>query len=219
MIYSDGEQQWVTAKAALQKLAVAYGSRVAAKAELADLLRDGLITARASSSWQSNEELLSKAWRLPNPVIAELPNIEASTWRQSKWWLEDQSQWRWTNGDFFVTRQKAPFRRTMLKRVQFLLSDIEELASSGPELPAKGPGGAPKRRDAWDLMWMELVGIARAGRLTKSQLRTQKELREELLPFVDIGDGGLGDEAIKPVIRQVWHRFIEKPRPWAKRSS
>lgn len=218
---TQGEaEQWVSAKKALQLLTGTYNGRVAAKAELADLLRDGLVRARATRAWQSSEENISRAWkRPPETPVEENVELAPAVWRRSKWWTEDQGQWRWTNGDFIITRSKEPFKRIMLKRVQFYASDLAKLQNVDAGEFAKGPGGARKRREAWDVMWMELVGIAQAGRLKKSQLESQKNLRAELLPHLDSKEGGLGEDSITPVIRQVWHRFVEKPRPRRPRAS
>lgn len=72
----------------------------------------------------------------------------------------------------------------------------------------KGPEHPNWKAEAWDGLVLALLAIALDGRLNRSSFRSQRELRQELL--AEIKDG-LSESSIKPLVSQVWRRFVEVP--------
>lgn len=52
-----------------------------------------------------------------------------------------------------------------------------------------------------------MIQIARDGNLVPGQIKSQAELREDLLDAM--GENGLKEDSIKEPVRRIWKRFCE----------
>lgn len=121
---------------ALAWLTPLVGSRTAAKAEIADLMRDGLIEVFARRAWDTTVRNTITAWQTPPDEDDEFTalqfdiNVAPRVWRGSADWLGDQGDWRWPSGRFTVAHQSKPWRRIMIEHVHFDPAEIKRFADS-----------------------------------------------------------------------------------------
>lgn len=90
-----------------------------------------------------------------------------------------------------------------------LADEIEANAKDAQAPPVKRTGGAKSDRAAWDAFWMAVVDLAAQERLSRAHFQDQTELRAEILEA--IGEA-LADRTIKPVVSQIWNKWIEPTR-------
>ena len=203
--------EWETANSSLLRFEALYLDRVGAKSTLADCLRDGVLRARAEVVFESRERKIDAAWAAladdedddddeaePGPIA-----IPPQTWRRSKDWRGDQVDWRWPYNNFSVTTTATPFRRQLLKTVEFFREDVDRIVRKR-RLAA---GGAPKRDQDWTLFWHNLIDIAKSDRMTSASFQSQAELNEEILEAIGYA---LDAETIKKPLAQVWWKFVAR---------
>lgn len=123
----------VRADQALGWLAPILGGRTIAKAEIADLMRDGSIEVFARRAWDSKAINPVTAWVAEPDEDDEFTdleldiNVNASVWRRSRRWMLDQVDWRWPSGRFTVVHRLRPFRRILIEDVHFDPNDIKRV--------------------------------------------------------------------------------------------
>jgi hypothetical protein len=95
------EPALIFAADALEYAARSCGDRISAKQRLADLLKDGRISARAERQWLSKKSSLTDAWRSRSKAKfdTDVP-ITRLTWGRSRFWADDLDMWRWSRNRF-----------------------------------------------------------------------------------------------------------------------
>lgn len=127
---ANAEGEWISADDA-SKLAIERSEDIVTfQSSVAQLLRHGLLKARAEAVWIEKEPVLSKAWK----NISSAENIERNIlvpvnyWRSDIRASEDRERWRWPVNKFAYTINENPFRRRMIAGVEFCLSDLKNKA-------------------------------------------------------------------------------------------
>lgn len=203
------EKRWTPARAAVAQIKASFGGDDwAAQSVIAKRLRDGVLTACA-------DRIVSDRFGEASELAGEPVQVPDWVWTKSQRWQEDQQGWLWLTGDFTVSNgDEFMGQKYRLFGLHFDADQIDQLAPPGASVQAvqsdrKGVGGAPKKTEAWDAFWFAVVAIARDQRLTTSQFRSQVELREELLLSIN---NTLSDDSIKPVVSQIWRKFVDSSR-------
>ena len=210
------ESVLISASDALEHASRSCGDRVAAKQQIADLLKDGRIRARAARQWTSRKPSLTAAWRARSRAKFDTDvALTRWTWERSRFWADDLDMWRWSRNRFVLTA--APAERIILEGIQLDRSDLARevpLAVTGPSAPPpakRNVGGRPIKRDEWHDFWWAVLVRSQKGELTRGFFQTQEELRLTLLE--DITDAKTGEEylsegTIKPHVQQIWDNYV-----------
>lgn len=152
--------QWEPAHDALQRLYPFHGGYYATKLMLADMLKDGELTAMAGQRWMSTAASLTAAWRSRDEAdIDEDILLDASDFGWSRYWNEDLANWRWKENRFVLTRAKKMPKRTFLVDVAFRREQVSEMMPSN----RKGVGGAPIRVESMAKINIALIELAKLG--------------------------------------------------------
>lgn len=124
----------VSAEQALDWLTPVLGGRMQSKAEIADLMRDGLLSVFARRAWDSRTRSAIAAWKQSPDEDDDFTALETDlivqpwVWRGSSYWQDDQVDWRWPSGRFTVLHQGKPWRRILVEHVHFDPAEIKQLA-------------------------------------------------------------------------------------------
>jgi hypothetical protein len=130
----SNEAEWVRASTVYRVLLATGENPFLVENRIAAYLRNGDLKARAKYIWVSDERYTSAAWR-SRPEDAEGGDVPTSIWRLEKNIAEDRSQWRLVVSALLMTKTIKPRRRVMMRGVEFLLSDLQNLL---PKSFAKG---------------------------------------------------------------------------------
>lgn len=195
------EAEWIDAKLALEKLEVSLG-RHAAKQTLAEHLRDGELSAFASSVWVSEAPTLKEAWfDICKTDLKINQEIKPSLFQSSKRWPLDKSDWRWPYNKFSITTRLRPTRRRrMLKGVKFRVVDIDRILN----YTATSKGGRPPKEEAWTTFWHAVIKLAQDGYLRSDQFPNQASLTKRILE----DSRGISEASAKRRIEQIYRKFV-----------
>ena len=202
-------EDWLTPAESLAILEPHFGP--AARTYVADKLKEGAVRCRAEKRWESEEREMNVILKtMQDAEITVNVDIRPALWRSSRFWSADLDLWRWDLNRFVLTQSKKPVEKTILLGLTFAADDIRKLLPpEGKPKQAKGPGGAPKKLDAWTAFWHVVVGLASSEKIRPNGFPSQAALRKEILD--ELGDGVLSDETIKPEVRQIWKKFMRLP--------
>ena len=191
-----------------------YYSRVQAKSEIADRVRDGLIRAHADLVWDSRDKHIEQALdnrekRLSNAKASNPGRdlmLETAMWADSQYWSQDVEQWRWGEALFFVTLSMSPVDRTILEGVKLSKKDVDAfIASRAPKL-----GGKPKYV-GWAHISLALLQLEREGQLNANVFKSGEDLGVRVLEIMaecDLpADQLIGDDSTRRVCSAVWQRL------------
>lgn len=195
------EAEWIDAKLALEKLEVSLG-RHAAKQTLAEHLRDGELSAFASSMWLSEAPTLNEAWLdISKTGLKINQELKPSIFRSSKRWSLDPSDWRWPYNKFSITTRLRPTRRRrMLKGVKFRKVDIDRILN----YTASSKGGRPSKEEAWTTFWHAVIKLAQDGYLRSDEFPNQASLTKQILADAR----GISEASARRKIAQIYRKFV-----------
>ena len=208
------QSDWIKANEALRKLDPLLG-RLQAKQTIAEYLRDGEIVAWASQVWESSEVSIGRAWKgtKKSNLLTEV-QLEPVIFRASKKWAMDQADWRWPFNNFSITiGPPSNRRRKLLRGVQFRRDQIQKIADEIADTPNRfnvviptptSNAGRKIRKADWDSFWFEVVAIAQRGDLNQDNYPSQASFTQDVLTNAR----GLDAETVKPVVRQIFQKFI-----------
>lgn len=202
-------EDWISAGDALDLVEARLGGRSLAKETLAEMLRDGKLRARAAEAWGSNTSDILAIWEGdPQNAVEHDPEEEIQNdFQQSVRWADDIDSWRWPDSFFMVTVSQRPKECLYYRDVTFLRSDLLNLGASEPKAQTSARGGRRADLQRWEAFWFEVIQIARDGNLVPGRIKSQAELREDLLDAM--GENGLKEDSIKEPVRRIWKRFCE----------
>lgn len=124
----------VSAAQALDWLTPVLGGRTQSKADIADLMRDSLLSVYARRAWDSRVRSALAAWKQAPDEDDDFTALETElivqpwVWQRSSYWQDDQMDWRWPSGRFTVVHQGKPWRRILIEHVHFDPVEIHRLA-------------------------------------------------------------------------------------------
>ena len=212
--------EWISAKKALTEISSFAGGTVAAKALLADLLRDGILHSRAKFVVRIDAPNTNAAWRqfgaeYDKATVAardEYEEISPSVWRASKRWRADQEEWRWPANGFSVTRRLKPRQKTLIKSIEFAVSDLEKITATTVSVPSPQRRGGPKRQaDRWRAFWHEIVHLAKADELDTDHFTTQADLVKHIAEkMAEKGVNEMNTTDAKKEVGELWRVFISR---------
>lgn len=216
MMPNDVDLDWLSASDALNKIVTHRRDQYLVKHMLADLLKDGVVRARADRMWTSSKPTLNAAWRARASASAEHDVLLSPLiWQRSRFWLDDLELWRWTRNRFVVTAGLTPPERIILEGVRLRNADLEKVLDTFPSMSTaeRARTGRPIKRDKWDMFWMGVVDIAHNQELNLGNFNSQEALRRHLLEGAleseDPDRPHLSEESIKPLVRDIWYRFVQ----------
>jgi hypothetical protein len=211
------ESDRISASDALDTVESRLGGRAAAKASLAEMLRDGKLHAHASRSWCCDVRDVDIAWDSRNEDGGEWDvdiSIDQDFWRDSVQWTEDVELWRWPECFFVITQRKRPLEIVYFEGVSFARPDIDRLMSGHKAVDSpKGKGGRRPDLERWEWFWLEVVQMARDGNLVFGGPTSQEDLCKRLLIAMQDrypSERPLELDSIKPRVRRIWERFCER---------
>jgi hypothetical protein len=201
--------EWIDAEAAMKMVEKILNGRGEAKRAIAECLRDGDIRSKASQFWVSKDRRVEDAWRKDAHKFDQGFDVEIKTriFRASKQWGLDQEDWRWPANNFSIAHRKSPsIQRYMLSGMMLHRHDVEKV------ILRRNPTGvgSPGKPEQWTAFWFALIELEREGLLNAASYPSRAELRREVLSRIN---EGLSDKTIKPVISQVWTKFVEGRLP------
>jgi hypothetical protein len=209
----DREKEWISPWEALSLLTKSPAEIPAMKIRLADLLKDGLVEARAQRLWVSNDPNLNLAWDNREDADAETDlDVEPSVWRSSRYWNDDLSLWRWQENRFVVTRRRRPADRTIIEGLSLKRADLQKLRGTRKASAARRPGGRPPKMDEWHAFWLEVIDLAQSRRLNRGEFASGAALKEELLLRITPKYSDkpmLSGDSIEGQVSAIWKRFVE----------
>lgn len=144
----------VRAHQALDWLTPILGGRTIAKAEIADLMRDGSLSVVARRTWDTRRINPIAAWAEVPDEDDEFTELERDTdiglyvWRRSRQWQLDQMDWRWPSGRFSVVHSLKPCLRILVDDVHFCRGQIKELGESRTAKANRPAEPVPFARDS-----------------------------------------------------------------------
>ncbi|UZK70485.1 hypothetical protein OKW76_05425 [Sphingomonas sp. S1-29] len=188
------DSSWISASDAVDAL-VATGTidTLAAKAMLADYLRDGRLSAKAKSVWintASNAATLS--WKIEpnNETVERDVMVPVRYWRSDKRALEDRSRWRWPTNQFYYTITVKPLKRRMFSGVRFDKAELHHLLPQVFAAVGKAKRGRPPEIEKRDAIWTEVVRMIFASELTRKNYPDQLSLTDALMDRLRYGPDG-----------------------------
>lgn len=231
----DGDIDWENAISAMEAVAMIeprFGA-LAAKSEIADRMRDGLLEVFARKAWDSTELDIAAAWRKlpdeddPDDAVEFDIAVRPFVWRQSKQWLVDVSNWRWPSGRFSTVQRRSPALRYMFEDVHFLRSEIEELRDA-VAIPAdrlrrlsrdeegvpnsgkseKSKVGPRLRDKAWAAVILEVVELHNAGKLTTDDFPLRADLTKHLAQATKRAPVAFSPSTIETVVTEIYPALI-----------
>jgi len=208
-----GDRDWISASDALDMVETRLGGRSLAKDTLAEMLRDGKIRARAAETWGSDINDMHAIWESEDPDMVAHDSEEEiqSDFRQSVQWADDVDSWIWPDSFFMITVSRRPTGCTYYRSVRFYLPDLLVLGgldkASQTAKNNNANGGRRPDLQRWQNFWLEVVQIARDGKLVPGQIASQAALREDLLDAMK--GNPLSEDSIKEPVRRIWQRFCE----------
>ena len=155
----------IKARDALKRVEAVVRSSPEAKRILAHKIRDREVSAYAFRIWKSRCSSLKDAWANEPSDAAKKMKVSSSLFVSNLYWADELHAWSWPAGKFWITHDRAPARRTMLRGVRFVEGDVDRLVES---LKAH-PGGRPSDRQKWDAYWMAVVEMAVDGSLVDTR--------------------------------------------------
>jgi hypothetical protein len=198
---STAAETWIAAAEALALVQQHVGDEDDAKDALTDWLEAGLLRCHV------RKVLLHGPQGRHEKDGGEV----ATTFWAGMYASSDLEDWRWGTGDFTVAKgpiPQRPDRAYSLYGARFLKEELlARLPSTVSHSSRKGIGGAKRKAEGWDALTMALVELALDGRL--KGFKSQVELRAELLHLINLG---LSEDAIKPLVSQIWNKFVEPSR-------
>lgn len=195
------------------------GGAFALKLRLADDLRSGRLEAKARFLWKTRTKSFKEAMREKNKSQRD-PNrpvpVHPLHWSGSRsTWARDQETWDWDNNKFVVTtRSDEGKERTFIFGVFFPISRLNQLLISTQKLhdienmvnKVGNPGS-----EHWDELWLQLIDLAKAGKLSSDEYKSRNALVKEL-------DRRLRGQMSRPTIRrkldQNFTRLISDLTEW-----
>lgn len=211
----EAEPVLIFAAEALEHAARSCGDRISAKQRLADLLKDGRISARAERQWLSKKPSLTDAWRSRSKAKFDTDvAVTRLAWGRSRFWSDDLDMWRWSRNRFVLTA--GPAERLILEGVRLNQRDVElefPLATPSEAAPSTrrvGAGGRPPKRDEWHEFWLAVLKRSQNGELSTGFFRTQDALLEALHADITKANGTylLSEATIKPQVRRIWAEYV-----------
>ena len=183
---AERQNEWVKASDALKRLTEAYGNPTMVKAWLADALRDGDLTARASQTWIADSAKTSfKTPAEPDGVETDI-EVPVGYWRQSQTWAADQERWRWPVNQALVTIKRKPARRRIFRGLSFRKSDIDRIAKIRTAQVPQGQKRGPKTAaEKWGLVAAKLVEMVQRGELSPALNPTAHSVATKLKDLTD----------------------------------
>lgn len=156
------------------------------KRDIAQLLRDGFITAEANVTFKARGATPNEAWELRPAEInkEEFVPVSKALWRYAGHRTRGMmNAWKWNRGDFVVISNAKPKTYRFFSGVRFLKAEIDAEFASQSEPPALAPrsnAGRKPKTDEWDKLWIILIGLAKAGKLNVSNFPTMHSLEKNL---------------------------------------
>ncbi len=156
------------------------------KRDIAQLLRDGFITAEANTTFKARGTTPNEAWELrPSEINKdEFVPVPKMLWRYAGHSTRGMmNAWKWSRGDFVVVSNIKPKTYRFFSGVRFLKAEIDaEFApqSVPPTLAPRSNAGRKPKTDEWDEFWIHLIGLAKAGKLNVSNFPTMHSLATNL---------------------------------------
>lgn len=206
----EPETDWLPASEALEQLHIHHNGPAATKLLLSDLLRDGKLRARARRAFVSTAKDIDRAWKArlhPDGEFDYDIELRRKDFRDSRTWIADLHDWVWPESRFVITLKVDPIERYFYENVEFASEDIKRLEPSVSIPAPAGRGGRRPDMARWTNFWLQVVHLAKAGKLHRGEFSSQAELSEEIRDMM--GSSPLGEDAVKDRIRQIWVRFIE----------
>ena len=185
----------------MEKLEVSLG-RHAAKATLAEHLRDGELSAFASSMWISEAPTLGQAWKKKDKITLEVDQLlKPDYFRSSISWSRDPIYWRWPFNRFSITMRINPSKkRRMMAGVKFKVEDLNRILN----YTRPSAGGRPIKKEDWTAFWHAVIKLAKDGRLSSDEFPTQASLTKQILT----DSRGLSEASARREIKQIFDKFV-----------
>lgn len=206
--------RWISARDAADLLAKSQGGPPAAKAIIADALRDGRLSARAEKQWRGP----SRKFEFVDGsrgVVSLASEISSSEWQSSTRWGEDVDSWNWVAGRFSVAR--AGFKATsvgglgpkytMFLGLEFFRDEILALGLTTEKPRTKRRGGVKPAFERWESLYREVIKLAQARKLNEATFPNVTNLHDHLLLHT-----GLASETIEPRVSEIWNDFVAVSR-------
>ena len=212
---SDEQRQWVGAQEAAALLAENTASYPAAKAIIADALREGKLAARAETQWRgSSRQFVHQG--TGRSMLQLGKDINRLEWQSSARWRDDVDTWDWVAGRFSVGRggMKAQNiggfgpKYTMFMGVEFLRNEIAALVTVGEKPRTKRRGGMSPAFARWEKVYREIVSLAQARKLNEIEFPTVTKLLNHLSDKTD-----LSSDTIEPRVSEIWNDHIGNSKP------
>lgn len=162
------------------------------KRDIAQLLRDGFITAEANVTFKARGATPNEAWELCPAEInqEEFVPVSKALWRYAGHPTRGMmNAWKWNRGDFVVISNQNPKTYRFFCGVRFLKTEIDAEFAPQVEAPAstrKSNAGAKPNFNEWDKFWSHLVYLSKAGELNRLNFPTSYSLARALDPYVGL---------------------------------